>query len=585
MGHHLKELSTSDYMLAPGFADITGWPVFDPKGLPIGEISELLFDLDAQQVRYLVVNLTGFGENKRVAVRIGLADRHPIDNAVILPEVTAQHIEQWPDYTDAAEFSPEQELHIRRSLEGQSTAPYEHPQFLEHAHFDQDRFYPATDLSAEPGEITQARAERARRIVERLDHTAPLEDSEPNPQPIKVSEDAVDVLNDLILINNDRVDGFEKAGRDLEEHDNGLHTVFGKLAAESRQNVIELTQIVHQYGAAPAEGTSTSGALHRAWLDVKALFTGGDLEAILNECETGEDAIKAAYRAALNDDGQLSPELVSLLQRQQIGIKEGHDLIKSLRDQVRSDNDDDAPDTEVYLENEETETIAAEPSFEGAAGEYDHQPNAYASELESFEQVRDPNNAPSSFIPKPESIEQEEEWEEQVTSNGQSKLMGFFINELQDLLWAERELVETLPDMAEAATSPELKSAFTDHHSETEVHVKRLEQIFAILGLEPESRKCEAMSGILDEGDEIISATDEGTAQRDVGLIFAGQKAEHYEIASYGGMIALAKTLGYYEVAEILVLTLDEEKSADAKLTDIAETQANYEASLEPSDD
>lgn len=162
--------------------------------------------------------------------------------------------------------------------------------------------------------------------------------------------------------------------------------------------------------------------------------------------------------------------------------------------------------------------------------------------------------------------------------------MEFFINELKDLLWAERELAETLPELAEAATSAELKNAFELHQTETETHIIRLEQVFAILGLEPESRKCDAMAGILDEGDEIIDATDEGTAQRDVGLIFAGQKAEHYEIASYGGMIALAKTLGYYEVAELFVLTLDEEKTADAKLTEIAENSANHDASTELAD-
>ncbi|AYL99367.1 DUF892 family protein [Mucilaginibacter celer] len=163
--------------------------------------------------------------------------------------------------------------------------------------------------------------------------------------------------------------------------------------------------------------------------------------------------------------------------------------------------------------------------------------------------------------------------------------MEFFVNELKDLYWAENKLVDTLPEMAEAATSAELKDAFEQHLTETEEHVARLEQIFGILGLEPDSRKCEAMAGIVDEGDEIISATEEGTAQRDVGLIFAGQKAEHYEIASYGGMIALAKTLGYYDVADLLVLTLDEEKTADALLTEIAENQANFAASNEPAED
>jgi ferritin-like metal-binding protein YciE len=190
------------------------------------------------------------------------------------------------------------------------------------------------------------------------------------------------------------------------------------------------------------------------------------------------------------------------------------------------------------------------------------------------------------FSPEPESIEQEEAWqEEQAVSTGNSKLMEFFVNELKDLLWAEQELEDTLPDMAEAATSQELKNAFTNHRAETQTHIVRLKQIFGILGLEPETTKCDAMAGIVEEGDEIISDTEEGTAQRDVGLIFAGQKAEHYEIASYGGLISLAKTLGYYEIAELLVLTIDEEKSADALLTEIAENHVNYEASTERADD
>ena len=131
----------------------------------------------------------------------------------------------------------------------------------------------------------------------------------------------------------------------------------------------------------------------------------------------------------------------------------------------------------------------------------------------------------------------------------------------------------------------ELKNAFSSHLEQTETHVTRLEQIFGILGLEPETTTCDAMSGIIDEGDGIISDTEEGTAQRDVGLIFAGQKAEHYEIASYGGMISLAKTLGYYEIAEILVMTIDEEKTADALLTQIAENHVNYDAGNERADD
>jgi uncharacterized protein (TIGR02284 family) len=389
---------------------------------------------------------------------------------------------------------------------------------------------------------------------------------------METSEKALDVINDLIKINNDRVTGFEKAGSDLAEDDNGLVAVFNKLAGESRQYVMELTAIAQQYGEA-AEGTSTSGDLHRAWIDIKATLTGSDLLAILNECERGEDAAKSAYRNALDPENELGPELTQILQSQQQGITKGHNLIRSLRDQVDTSKENDGggdkqePGFPISAGSVDpaSHAFTAQPSFEGAAGEYDRTP---------------------LHVPEPESIEQEDAWQEELENRtGNSKLMQFFVNELKDLLWAERELVKTLPDMAEAATSPELKTAFTHHLGETQTHVSRLEQIFGILGLEPETTTCDAMSGIIDEGDEIISDTEEGTAQRDVGLIFAGQKAEHYEIASYGGMISLAKTLGYYEIAELLVLTIDEEKSADALLTEIAENHVNYDAGNEPAED
>jgi uncharacterized protein (TIGR02284 family) len=386
---------------------------------------------------------------------------------------------------------------------------------------------------------------------------------------MELTEKSLDVVNDLIKINNDRVAGFEKAAGDLEEETYGITAVFNKLVGESQQYVTELTELAGQYGGDVAEGTSTSGDLHRAWIDIKATFTGKDLLAVLNECERGEDAAKNAYEEALDPENELDAELAEVLRRQQQGINEGHDLIRSLRDQVdtdgeQDDDENDAPAAE-YAATEGAMSaesgFTTQPSFSGAAGEFDR-------------------------VPEPESIEQEEEWNnEPVAEAGENRLMEFFVNELKDLLWAERELVETLPEMQEAATSSELKSAFEQHLAETETHVSRLEQIFGILGLEVDSRKCDAMAGILDEGEEIISATEEGTAQRDVGLIFAGQKVEHYEIASYGGMIALAKTLGYYEVAELLVMTLDEEKTADATLTGIAEGQANVAASQESTED
>ena len=172
--------------------------------------------------------------------------------------------------------------------------------------------------------------------------------------------------------------------------------------------------------------------------------------------------------------------------------------------------------------------------------------------------------------------------ETQTSQITDSKLKEFFTDQLEDLLWAEKKLVKTLPKMQEAATSAELKEAFSNHLTETKNHVSRLEQVFGIIGEEVDTAKCPAMAGIVDEGEDIIDETEEGTAQRDVGLIFAGQKAEHYEIATYGGMVTLAKTLGYNDAAELLNQTLDEEKAADSMLTQIAENNVNYRAGEEP---
>jgi|SRR6185437_3469609 len=172
--------------------------------------------------------------------------------------------------------------------------------------------------------------------------------------------------------------------------------------------------------------------------------------------------------------------------------------------------------------------------------------------------------------------------ETQVQNATDSKLKEFFTDQLEDLYWAEKKLVKTLPKMQNAATSPELRDAFGNHLTQTENHVSRLEQVFGIIGEDVDSTKCPAMAGIVDEGEDIIDDTEDGTAQRDVGLIFAGQKAEHYEIATYGGMISLAKTLGYNDAADILLQTLEEEKEADNLLTQIAENNINYQASTEP---
>jgi ferritin-like metal-binding protein YciE len=132
--------------------------------------------------------------------------------------------------------------------------------------------------------------------------------------------------------------------------------------------------------------------------------------------------------------------------------------------------------------------------------------------------------------------------------------------------------------MKKAASSAELVSAFEEHLEVTRQHVVRLEKIFDLMGHKAQAKKCDAMEGLTKEGDSIIEETQEGTATRDVGLIFAAQKVEHYEIATYGSLHQLALTLEYSEIADLLDSTLNEEKEADKTLTSIAKTKVNYEA-------
>lgn len=147
-----------------------------------------------------------------------------------------------------------------------------------------------------------------------------------------------------------------------------------------------------------------------------------------------------------------------------------------------------------------------------------------------------------------------------------------FITELKDLYDAERQLIKALPKMAKAAGSEELRAAFESHLEETQQHVQRLEQVFQQFEEKASPKKCKAMQGLIEEGEELI---EEG--EGDAALICAAQKVEHYEIASYGSLAAWAKLLDETEASDILEETLEEEKKADEKLTEIAETVANVE--------
>jgi ferritin-like metal-binding protein YciE len=162
-----------------------------------------------------------------------------------------------------------------------------------------------------------------------------------------------------------------------------------------------------------------------------------------------------------------------------------------------------------------------------------------------------------------------------------SKLREFFVDELKDILWAEKHIIQALPKLKKAAGSDELRQAFEEHLEATKHHVARLEKVFGILDEKASAKKCEAMEGIVKEGQSIIEDTDEGTATRDVGLVLAAQKVEHYEIATYGGLIQLAKVLGHEDAADLLYETIKEEEEADQLLTRIAESHINYDAAQE----
>jgi ferritin-like metal-binding protein YciE len=166
---------------------------------------------------------------------------------------------------------------------------------------------------------------------------------------------------------------------------------------------------------------------------------------------------------------------------------------------------------------------------------------------------------------------------------GESPLERFFLAMLKDIYYAEKKIVQSLPKMEAATTTEELKNAFEDHLHQTQRHVKRLEKVFEVLGQKAEGEKCEAIEGIAREVENIIGETEDGTMTRDAALIIAAQKVEHYEIATYGGLVQLAITMDLHEAADLLDKTLVEEEDTDARLTEIAENEINLRAEHEGS--
>ncbi|OXB06982.1 YciE/YciF ferroxidase family protein [Flavobacterium pectinovorum] len=162
-------------------------------------------------------------------------------------------------------------------------------------------------------------------------------------------------------------------------------------------------------------------------------------------------------------------------------------------------------------------------------------------------------------------------------SDAAADLRELFIDSLKDIYWAENALVGALPKMSANATAANLSGVILEHVLVTENHVARLDKVFDILGEKAEGKKCEAMAGLLKEGDSILLETIPGSV-RDAGIISASQKIEHYEIATYGTLVAFAKALGENDAAKLLAQTLAEEKEADCLLNDVALNTVNIVA-------
>jgi len=156
-------------------------------------------------------------------------------------------------------------------------------------------------------------------------------------------------------------------------------------------------------------------------------------------------------------------------------------------------------------------------------------------------------------------------------------LRELFVDSLKDIYWAEKALTKALPKMAKNATSKNLVTTINDHLSVTEGQIKRLEDVFKSIGEKATAKKCDAMEGLIKEGEGILEETQAGPV-RDAGIIAASQKIEHYEIATYGTLAAFAKTLGEDEALNLLLQTLEEEKEADTLLTENAYNTINFDA-------
>lgn len=165
--------------------------------------------------------------------------------------------------------------------------------------------------------------------------------------------------------------------------------------------------------------------------------------------------------------------------------------------------------------------------------------------------------------------------------NTREGLHGLFVSELKGIYYAEKQAVDALGEQADASTTDEVRNAFLQHQEETRGQVARLQDVFRSIGVEVDDKTCAAIDGLVDDAQLVVSETETGSLTRDAGLIIAGQKIEHHEIAAYGSAVTLASVLGYTDAARMLQQTLEEEKNTDRKLTQLAESFINERAASE----
>lgn len=193
------------------------------------------------------------------------------------------------------------------------------------------------------------------------------------------------------------------------------------------------------------------------------------------------------------------------------------------------------------------------------------------------------HDTPSASDDNPSKYQPTKEADMDVQSlDPQDGLMKLFTDSIKDLYWAENHLVKAIPKMVKSASSTTLQNALTDHLEQTKTHVSRLEQVFELLGKKAQAKKCDAMEGLTKEGEGVIEDTDTGTPARDLGIIMASQKVEHYEISAYTGLSKLAEKLGLADVSALLAETLAEEEEADSILAGVAESEISFDAEVEP---